>query len=43
MAKAYKTKVMQQQNLDDAAGVNTINSDIISKAINQLSNKQKTI
>jgi len=42
VAKAYKTKVdAAAKSLDEAAGVNTINSDIVSKAINQLSNKQK--
>ena len=42
VAKSYKTKVdAAAKSLDDAAGVNTINSDIVSKAINQLSNKQK--
>ena len=42
VAQAYKKKVdAAAKSLDEAAGVQTINSDIISKAINQLSDKQK--
>tara|TARA_R100001163_G_scaffold18025_1_gene15979 strand:+ start:2647 stop:5409 length:2763 start_codon:yes stop_codon:yes gene_type:complete len=42
VAEAYNTKVKAAaKSLDEAAGVNTINSDIVSKAINKLSTKQK--
>ena len=41
VAQAYKKVDAAAKSLDDAAGVNTINSDVVSKAINQLSNTQK--